>query len=502
VAGAEFGWLTELRDAEPYVSESRRRFRGVAAKLSIALFGVNLVALAIVYSGTVPSLQRRLVAAREAALLRDAKFQRRIYERAPLDPEFASNASAACDARATVLTPLDPLSGEVLRVAQDSGPGQSAADLEDDSVARRAATTRGIARGVVSRGDERYAEVAMPLAADGTVLLLSASLRAESRSAALVGRRILFAAGAALVAVVLLGSFGARIVSRRIRRLRLAARRIAEGRFDAPIEDPAADDLGELAHELETMRGQLARLDGARKQFIANASHELRTPLFLIRGFLELLDDEELDRKTQREFIRTTREQLDRLIRLALDLLDLSRLDAGRMPLSPEPVRLGRVAGSVVRELSAAAKTQRHRLELRARGEIIVLGDPGHIARIVRVLVENALRHTPPGTAISVIVSGADDSGRISVEDAGPGIPAAHLDRIFERFYRLEGALASGSGLGLSLAQQLAALMAARIDVDSSPGRTTFSLVLPLHLSADESGLGAGGVEPVESPTR
>ena len=469
------------------MSESRRRFRGVAAKLSIALFGVNLLALAIVYSGTVPSLGRRFVAAREAALLRDAQISAKDLRACALDPKFAGNASAACDARATVVTPLDPLSGEVLSVVQDSRPGQSAADMAGDSVARRAATTRSIVHGVVSRGDERYAEVAVPLAADGTVLLLSASLRAESRSAALVARRILFAAAAALVAVVLLGSFGARVVARRIRRLQLAARRIAAGQFDAPVEDPAADDLGELAHELETMRGQLARLDGASKQFIANASHELRTPLFLIRGFLELLDDEQLDRETQREFIRTTREQLERLIRLALDLLDLSRLDTGRMPLSPEPVRLGRVAGSVVRELSAAAKTQRHRLELRARGDIVVLGDRGHITRIVRALVENALRHTPPGTAISVIVSGAADSGRISVEDAGPGIPAAHLDRIFERFYRLEGAVASGSGLGLSLAQQLAALMAARIEVDSSPGRTTFSLVLPLHDSADES---------------
>jgi signal transduction histidine kinase len=470
------------------VSESRRRFRGVAAKLSIALLVVNLVALAIVYSVTVPSLGKRLVAAREAALLRDAESQQRTYERAPLDPEFASNASAASDARATVLTPLDPPSREVLSVTQDSRSARSAAEIEGDPVARRAATTRSTVRGVVSRGDERYAEVAVLLASDGTVLLLSASLRAESRSAAMIGRRILLAAGAAVVAVLMLGSLGARIVSRRIRRLHLAARRIVEGQFDAPIEDPAADDLGELAQELEAMRGQLARLDSARKQFIANASHELRTPLFSIRGFLELLDEEELDRKTQREFIRTTREQLDRLIGLSLDLLDLSRLDAGRMPLSAEPVRLTRVAGSVVRELSAAAKTQRHRLELRARGEIVVQGDRGHIARIVRVFVENALRHTPPGTAISVIVSADADSGRIRVEDAGPGIPASHLDRIFERFYRLEGAVASGSGLGLSLAQQLAALMAGRIDVDSSPGRTTFSLVLPLQLSADESG--------------
>jgi signal transduction histidine kinase len=468
------------------VGEGLLRFRGTAAKLSVTLLVVNLVALAIVYSGTVPSLGRRLVAAREAALLRDARELRKIYESAPLDPDFASTASAASDARATVLTPLSPPSRGVLGVEQDSRHGPSAADIENDPVARRAAATRTAAHGVVLRDDERYAEVAVPLAADGTVLLLSASLRAESRSAALIGHRILLAAGLAVLAVLLLGYLGAHFVSRRIGRLRVAARRIAEGQLDDPIEDAGSDDLGQLARELETMRGQLARLDGARKQFIANASHELRTPLFSIGGFLELLDDEDLDRNTQREFIRTTREQLDRLTRLSLDLLDLSRLDAGRMPLSPQPVRLSRVALSVVQELSAAAKKQRHRLELLARAEVVVLGDHDHIARIVRALVENALRHTPHETVISVIVAGADDGGRISVQDAGPGIPASELNLIFERFHRIEGTIASGSGLGLSLAQQLAALMDGRIDVNSRPGRTTFSLVLPLCPPAKE----------------
>ncbi len=481
--GADFGWLPR-RGA--IVSEGILRFRGIAARLSIALLVVNLVALAIVYGGTVPSLGRRLVAVREAALLRDARYQRKIYENAPLDPDFADKASAASDARATVLAPLNPRSGDVLSVIQDSRSGQSAADIEDDPVARQAATTRTALRGVVSRGDERYAEVAVPLASDGRILLLSASLRAESRSAAFISRRILLAAAAAVLAVLLLGYLGARIVSRRIERLNVAARRIAGGQFGDPIEDAGRDDLGQLAQELETMRGQLARLDSARKEFIANASHELRTPLSSIGGFLEMLADEELDRNTQREFIQTTRGQLDRLIRLSLDLLDLSRLDAGRMPLSLEPVRLSRIASLVVRELSAAANKQQHRLELLARGEVIVLGDHQHIVRIVRVLVENALRHTPRGTAISVIVSGADDHGQISVEDAGPGIPASDLNLIFERFYRIEGTVASGSGLGLSLAQQLAALMDGRIDVDSSPGRTTFSLVLPLHLPATQ----------------
>ena len=189
-----------------------------------------------------------------------------------------------------------------------------------------------------------------PARVDGTVLLLSASLRSR------VAQRRADRSGASCSRPPPRWSRPCCLAPRcprpraPDRRLTVAAGRIAEGQFDAPVEDSAADDLGELAHELETMRGQFARLDGARKEFIANASHELRTPLFLIRGFLELLDDEELDRTTQREFIRTTREQLERLTRLALDLLELARLDVGRVPLEPEPVRLGRVAGSVVHD--------------------------------------------------------------------------------------------------------------------------------------------------------
>ena len=209
------------------MGERLLRFRGIGLRLSIALLVVNLVALAIVYSATVPSLGSRLVAAREAALLRDARYQRKVYESAPLDPDFTSNASAASDARATVLTPPKPPSGDVLSVKEDSRSGASAADIENDPVARRAAATRAAVGGVVTRAHERHAEAAVPLASDGTVLLLSAPLRAESRSAALISHRILLAAGAAVLAVFPLGYLFARILARRIGRLKVAARRIA-----------------------------------------------------------------------------------------------------------------------------------------------------------------------------------------------------------------------------------------------------------------------------------
>ena len=121
------------------------------------------------------------------------------------------------------------------------------------------------------------------------------------------------------------------IASREIRN------RIAEGKFDQPVVDHGEDELGELAAAFDRMRVQLAQLDTARKEFVANASHELRTPLFSLGGFLELMSDEDLDEETRAGFLATTREQVERLTRLSADLLDLSRMDAGRLHVESDP---------------------------------------------------------------------------------------------------------------------------------------------------------------------
>src|SRR5204862_1888104 len=137
---------------------------------------------------------------------------------------------------------------------------------------------------------------------------------------------------------ILLGYVAARAFARRIRRLEQAAERIAGGSFEVPVVDRGSDEVGQLAAAFERMRVRLAQLDHARREFIANASHELRTPLFALGGFLELMTEEDLDSQTRAEFMSTMREQVERLTKLATELLDLSRLDAGRLSLEREPI--------------------------------------------------------------------------------------------------------------------------------------------------------------------
>jgi len=454
--------------------------KSVGAKLSLALAVVVAGALGAVYLAVVPSLQRNLTQAKLRDLERVAPALRKQFQNDPLgvyDPDFVETAATRSNARAAVVD-LFSESPPALQVMRDSRQGAPSTDIENDRFAIQAALTLERQSGVASRGDARYAEVAEPLDSSGRVLLLSASLHDALGNVHLVQRRLLLAALFALALSLALGYGASWIFARRVRRLERAADRIAAGHFDEPVHDPSPDELGQLARAFDRMRLRLAQLDHARSEFIANASHELRTPLFSLGGFLELMGDEELDEATRREFLETMREQVERLAKLATDLLDLSRLDTGRLRVEQAPFDLAEVAHVLCNEFRAVALTGGRNVELEGDEQVLAVGDDQRAIQIGRALVENALRHTPPGTTVRVRASRAGGSAFLEVADDGLGVPPEHVDQVFERFYRVDGALASGSGLGLAIARELAQLMNGRVELESSPGRNVFRLVL------------------------
>jgi signal transduction histidine kinase len=290
----------------------------------------------------------------------------------------------------------------------------------------------------------------------------------------------------ALAASLAVGYAAAALFARRIRRLERAAHRIAAGDFSEPVVDRGGDELGQLAAAFDDMRQRLARLEHARREFIANASHELRTPLFSLSGFLEIMDDEELDPATNAEFLATMREQVARLTKLATDLLDLSRLDAGRMTVEHEQVDLAALAEVLADEFRGVALSTGHELAVENGGQSRAFGDEERALQIGRILVENAMVHTPPGTPVRVGATQQNGTALLSVEDEGPGIPAEHAEQVFERFYRLEGSVASGSGLGLAIARELAELMGGSLQLQRESGRTLFTHVLPTDTSGTD----------------
>jgi signal transduction histidine kinase len=454
-----------------------KAFSGVGARLALALLVVLAGAWALVYLIVVPSLESRLVDARVSALARAAPG---IARELPADrfrwPDFIEAASASANARVVVYDRVGPPSALV--VAGDSGV--SSGEVQHDAIALRAAERRVERAGTVTRGDERFAEAAAPVPGSPSVVLVSSSVHEAEATARVARERLLLAGGLALVVALAVGYAAAWLFARRLRRLEGAAEQIAAGRFDEPITDSSGDEVGQLARALDRMRLRLAQLDHARREFIANASHELRTPVFALGGFLELLRDEELDDGTRREFFATMSEQVDRLAKLATELLDLSRVDAGRLQVGEEQVDLGEVAGTVVDEFTALAVAGGRALELDASEGVWVDGDEQRVLQIGRALVENALVHTPEGTQVRVRVR----AGLLEVEDDGPGIPPEDADQVFERFYRGGGPRASGSGLGLAIARELALAMSGTLELVSRPGGTVFSLRLPAATEA------------------
>jgi two-component system OmpR family sensor kinase len=310
------------------------------------------------------------------------------------------------------------------------------------------------------------------------VFVYSVSFTDVHNDVLLVGNRILVAAAIALAIVLFLGILVARALTVRVLRLEHAAQRVAAGDLTAQFEVDANDELGQLAAALAHMQSQLQELENARRRFIATASHELRTPIFSLGGFLELIQDEELDEETRRQFVGQVREQVARLGKLATGLLDLSRLEAGSVDLEPTPTDLGVLSRAVAAEFVPALSLHQSELDLKLpETPLRAVVDPDRVAQLLRILIDNAITHTPDGTKVIVGVGDGDGMVRLSVTDNGPGIPQDALGRIFEPFYSADGV--QGAGLGLAIARELAERLHGALDVDSASGTTVFTLTLP-----------------------
>jgi signal transduction histidine kinase len=350
-------------------------------------------------------------------------------------------------------------------------------------LAAGAAVTDGkVASGVEHVAGTRVGTSAVPLDLDGQtrwVVVLSTPLAEVNDDVALVRRQILIAGLIALVAASLIGFWASGAVSRRLRRLRQAAEAVAEGHFDQPIPVDSSDELGQLARSFNEMQRRLARLDSSRKEFIANASHELRTPIFSLGGFVELLETENPSAAERRAFVAEMRAQIERLQKLTIDLLDLSRLDADVMEIKREAVDLTDTARQVADEFRPAAKAHRSTLQVRGRGSVVALADLNRVSQIIRILIDNALTHTPQATNVTVTAVRADGAAALIVgDDAKKGIDPRAIPKVFDRFYT--GDAATGSGLGLAIADELALRMGGQLAVASRRGHTAFTLSLPL----------------------
>jgi signal transduction histidine kinase len=481
---------------------SRRRV-GLRARLMAAMLATAGVTLLVAAGALLPSLQSQLKRQSESNL-RTATLASRpaIQDRVAV----ATDAQRAADAlqRTIVPTPdLFALQNDALDLRNRVDGRVVVLDLtptplwdsENGSALPRQAIYRALVKGdTVTAQDGDTAVVVTPLQrGDRAVGLLVTQKRLTDVAAAVrqVRQAFLTAALVGFAVAVLLASGLAATLVRRLRRLRQAAVRItADGPGAPPLRDAGNDEVGDLARALGSMQEALLRQEQARRAFVATASHELRTPLTSLGWSLELLDEDLRDRDPDlvdaRAQVEGAHAQLLRLQRLAAELLDLSRLDAD-VELRREPVELGELARAVAAEFEQPAAEQSVRLEVvPPLGPCWGGGDPGAIARIVRILLDNALRFAPSGSTITVMPAYAGQAAVIAVQDAGPGVPVDERERIFERFQRGSSTGGEGGfGLGLAIGRELARRQGGSLTLDSNRDGdrgARFVLRLPIDL--------------------
>jgi signal transduction histidine kinase len=465
--------------------------RSLRNRLAVAFGLIVLGAIGTIYLTVTPRLEERLQDQKLDRLQVDAR--RYVDGRAGwaarydgetenvLPDRWVTSAGAAISGEVLILDALSSGPSSLIGTI-DSAPDGGVGEPDVRNLALDAVSTKRPASATLSTGAGRQAVVAYPLIQDEKVegvAVFADGLDEVEGNVALIRRQILLSGGIALVVALLAGYLVARALSQRVGRLEHAARKVAAGDFSNPIRADSDDELGQLAAAFDDMQNQLARLDRARKQFIASASHELRTPIFSLGGFLELLADEDLDEDTRRQFLDQLRGQVDRMRKLATELLDLSRLEAGALELRPEPTDVGQLAREVAGEFTPAAQRHDSRVRLDLPDDPIELDcDPERVAQVLRILLDNALVHTPAGTGVRVSAARRNGHVRLEVSDLGLGIKRQNMPHIFEPFFT-SNEEAQGAGLGLAIARELAERMQGRLTVRSVPGSTTFSLVLP-----------------------
>jgi signal transduction histidine kinase len=473
---------------------------GLRSRVFAALLLTSAVTLAVAALALLSPLEQRLRSDGERAVFTAIAASRPQLSEIKLDPATKRPNSGELAATVALLRRRAGAQVTVLDSRLDTVYAPVNQDLDVPSYftqARRALrTNRGVHTLV---GDQLVAAEPARIGESGPTyaVVLVRRLQYVGSAVNVVRSAFVKAAAVGFGIALLLGIALTTTLLRRLERLREAAGDLEQRGLHAPIHvEDSHDEIGDLTRAFASMQERLRRQEQARRAFVATASHELRTPLASLDGTLELLEDDlhpgRLDIDDARARTARAREQSRRLSSLATDLLDLSRLDA-EAPMRAEPVELSELCRAVAAEFERRASEHDVRIEVSpAPGACWAQGDPGAIARIVRILLDNAIGVAPTGTSVRLSTSRAEEQAEIAVSDSGPGVPADERKRIFERFQR--GAASrgrSGFGLGLAIGRELAQRMGGSLRLQhqaehSDTSGASFALCLPAaHLGDD-----------------
>jgi signal transduction histidine kinase len=283
----------------------------------------------------------------------------------------------------------------------------------------------------------------------------------------------------ALVVALVFIQVIARGMTSPLREMAHAATAMAKGDYSRRVVATSRDEVGELARTFNQMASDLGEVDRFRKELIANVSHELRTPIAALQAVLENLVDGVEDPDPER--FKVMLSQVQRLGALVGQLLDLSKLEAGAVPLNRRRFALDELIASVLEEsnLHQQALTRHVELTSSVAGGVVAHGDPDRLHQVVANLVDNAIRHSPDGGRVTVSARRNNGGLAIEVDDQGPGIPEGDTAKVFERFYRSDD---GGTGLGLAIARWIVDLHGGEITAHSAqPTGCRMVVALPME---------------------
>ena len=270
-----------------------------------------------------------------------------------------------------------------------------------------------------------------------------------------------------------------RMLARPLREVGAAARRIAEGDYAARVPREGPEEIASLADSFNQMAASLAEQERMRRDFIANAAHELRTPLTNLQGYLEALRDGVIvaDRATYESLW----DEAERLVRLSRSLDSLAEGDAAGPP-ALEAIDLAAAVRSAVELAQPAIERAGLTLSVEVPDGLPARANPDHLAQVLANLLSNAVRYTPAGGSVAVRAERRPGDLLVTVANSGEPIPADDLERVFERFYRVEKSrdtARGGAGIGLAIVKQLIEAGGGRVGADSAGGQTRFWFSLP-----------------------
>ena len=338
---------------------------------------------------------------------------------------------------------------------------------------------------VAAPGGEQLTYIVVALPADDAQAFccVAVAVVGQSQSAALadLAPRLLLAGAIAALAALIIGLIISRTIYQPVQLVAAAARSVARGALQQRVAVAGSQEARELAQSFNQMTEEVERQQTALRDFLANVSHDLQTPLTSINGFSRALMDDIVDEEGRPNAYRIIEDESRRLLRLVEGLLDLSRIEAGQVRVERAPVALGVIMDHIGDLFALRAEELEVNLAVESTDAPDALGDWDRIEQVLGNLVDNALRHTPPGGNVTLSARAeSETSVSISVADTGVGIPEETIPHLFDRYYKSDRPGAQGgTGLGLAIARELVLAQSGEIHVLSSSGiGTTFRVIL------------------------